>query len=219
MSVDLRIQVPEGTINDIEKSLADLSKSKESVLKTAVNNTAKKAQNLLAQKASKEYTGPISRKSAILSSSDIKKATTGNPNATITFKSPVHEIKEFHVSSLAISKTTYRKNGKRGGKKIKGNVLKGSPKQLDHAFVVKFKSGHVAVVSRTKEIAKQYKGIGVKAYRNGELKPHYQKLRKLLSPSYKVMIRGERVYKVSRKELEKVLVEQVEKVLSKVMGG
>lgn len=207
MSVDLSIQVPERMLTDIEKRLSDVSgKTKESVLKTAVNNTAKQAQRLLAQKASQEYAGKIARKGTILSKSDIKKATTANPSAVINFKSPVHEIKEFHVSSLAVSKTTYRKNGKRGGKKIKGNVLKGSPKQLEHAFVVQFKSGHTAVVSRVS---------GSKMTGN----PKKEKLRKLLSPSYKVMIGGERVYEASKKEIEKILVAQVEQVLSKVAGG
>lgn len=206
MSADIRMQVPENMIRNIENKLDAISKSKESVLKTAVNNTAKKAQSLLAQKAAGTYAGSASRKGAIMSRSSIIKASTGNPMVTIKFKSPVHEIKEFHVSSLAISKTTYRKNGKRGGRKIKGNVLKGSPKPLDHAFVVQFKSGHVSVVSRVP---------GSKMRSN----PKKEKLRKLLSPSYKVMIGGDRVYGASRDEIAEVLNEQVKKVLDKALGG
>ncbi|MEG1428069.1 MAG: hypothetical protein RSC76_10305, partial [Oscillospiraceae bacterium] len=63
-----------------------------------------------------------------MDSSEIKKATAASQIAEVRFKSPVHEIKDFHVSSLTISKTYYRKNGKRGGKHIKGNVLRGSSK-------------------------------------------------------------------------------------------
>lgn len=206
MSSDIRIRVPENVIKDIESKLDVLGKSKESVLKTAVNNTAKKAQSLLAQKAAGTYSGSTSRKGAIMSRSSIIKASTGNPMATIKFKSPVHEIKEFHVSSLAVSKTTYRKNGQRGGRKIKGNVLKGSPKALDHAFVVQFKSGHVAVVSRVP---------GSKMKSN----PKKEKLKKLLSPSDKVMIGGDRVYGTSQDEIAELLNEQVKKVLEKALGG
>ena len=206
MSVDIRIQVPEENIRKIETGLEGLSKSKGSVLKTAVNNTAKKAQKLLVQKASKEYTGKIARQSAIMSRSEIKKASTGNPSALIKFRSPVHEIKEFHVSNLAISKTTYRSNGKRGGKKIKGNVLKGSSKPLEHAFVVQFKSGHISVVSRVP---------GVKMLSNTKK----EKLRKLLSPSYKVMIGGEKVYGSSEEEIGGILREQVALAMNKALGG
>ena len=206
MSIDLKIQVPDTAIKQIEKDLDGLTKSKGAVIKTAVNNTAKKAQKLLAQKASKEYAGKIARQSAVLSGSDIKKATTGNLSALIKFKSPVHEIKEFHVSSLAISRTTYRSNGKRGGKKIKGNVLKGSPKQLEHAFVVQFKSGHISVVSRV---------TGSKMPSD----PKKEKLRKLLSPSYKVMIGGEKVYGSSEEEIGGILREQVALAMNKALGG
>lgn len=206
MNVDVRIQVPEDVIKDIEGKLDVIGKSKESVLKTSVNNTAKKAQRLLAQKASAVYTGKASRKSAIMSRSSIVKANAGNPTATIKFKSPVHEIKEFHVSSLAISKTTFRKNGKRGGRKIKGNVLKGSSKALDHAFVVQFKSGHVSVVSRIP---------GSKMKSN----PNKEKLRKLLSPSDKVMIGGDKVYDATKDEIAEILNEQVKAVMAKAIGG
>lgn len=206
MSIDIRIQVPESTVIKIERDLEGLKKSKESVLKTAVNNTSKKAQKLLAQRASKEYAGKIARQRAIISGSSIRKATAGNPQAIIKFRSPVHEIKEFHVSSLAISKTTYRSNGKRGGKRIKGNVLKGSPKQLEHAFVVQFKSGHISAVSRVP---------GTKMPSN----PKKEKLRKLLSPSYKVMIGGGKVYGTSEEEIGVILKEQVAQVMEKVLGG
>ena len=213
MSADIRIQVPEATIQQIEKGLEGLTKSKESVLKTAVNNTAKKTQKLLAQKASREYAGKIARQNAIISRSDIKKATTGNPSALIKFRSPIHEIKDFHVSSLAISKTTYRSNGKRGGKKIKGNVLKGSPKPLDHAFVVEFKntdknnvqSSHISVVSRVP---------GSKMKNKSK-----EKLRTLYSPSYKKMIGGDKVYGTSEEEIGLILKEQVAQVMEKVLGG
>lgn len=207
MSVDLRVQVAEETIRQIEKQLDAISnKNKESVLKTAVNNTAKKAQSLLAQKAAAEYSGKKSRKGVIMAASSIKKATTSGPSATITFKSPVHEIKEFHVSSLDISKTTFRKDGKRGGKNIKGNVLKGSPKKLDYAFVVRFKSGHVAVVSRIP-------GTQMKS------NPKKEKLRKLLSPSYKVMVGGAKVYDAMEPDIKKVLSEEISKIIDNALGG
>lgn len=199
------MSVPDQAIKDIEKRLDGLKKP-TSVIKTAVNNTAKKAQGLLAQKASKVYAGKIAQKGSIVSASEVSKASASGQVAIIKFKSPVHEIKEFHVSSLAISKTTYKKNGKRGGRKIKGNVIKGSSKPLDNAFVVQFKSGHVSVVSRVP--GSRMKG-----------NPKKEKLRKLLSPSYPVMIANEKVYGETSEKIAEVLNEQIEKVMDKVLGG
>ena len=206
MSESVGIQVSEEALKSIEKKLEGIGKSEGSVLKTAVNNTAKQAQRLLAGKAAQVYTGKVSRKSAIMSRSSITKANTKNPTAVIKFKSPVHEIKEFHVSSLAISKTAYRKDGKRSSKKIKGNVLKGSPKPLDNAFVVQFKTGHVSVVSRVP---------GSKMRSN----PKKEKLKKILSPADKAMIGSEKVYGASQKEIENLLYAQVNQVMDKVLGG
>ena len=137
--MSITFQISDSVLKDIEKKFDGIKKP-EAVVKTAVNNTAKKARKELASKASKEYAGQITKQGVILSASSIIKANVSRPTAIIKFRSGVHEIKEFHVSSLSISKTTYRKNGKRGGKKIKGNVLKGTPKQLENAFVVNFKT-------------------------------------------------------------------------------
>lgn len=203
--MNIMINVPEETIKDLEKRLDEVKRKPKSVIKTAVNNTSKKAQSLLAQKASKVYAGKIAQKGSVLSASEIQKASTDTLSAIIKFRSPVHEIKDFHVSSLSISKTTYRKNGKRGGRKIKGNVLKGSSKSLE-AFVVQFKNGHISVVSRIP---------GSKMKSN----PKKEKLRKLLSPSYPVMIKSEKVYGETSDEIANILSEQVAKVMDKVLGG
>lgn len=93
------IRINENQLQKIEKSL-DGIKSPSAAIKTTINNTAKRAQKLLAEKASKEYAGQVSKKGAILTSSTILKAAAGNLTATIKFKSPIHDIKEFHVSSI-----------------------------------------------------------------------------------------------------------------------
>lgn len=204
--MNLNIKVNEDDFSKVVYALKNLSKSEESLLKTAVNNTSRKAQKILVQKASREYAGDAGKQSKIMGSSDIKKGSASHPLATITFRSSVHEIKEFHVSSLNISKTIYRKDGKRGGQRIKGNVLKGKGKTLDKAFVVQFKSGHIAVVSRIP---------GSRMVSN----PKKEKLRKLLSPSYPVMIGGERVYGKTHEEIADILHGEIEKALAKVMGG
>lgn len=205
MSVTIRMEIPDNIIKEIEKKLDGIRRP-ESVVKTVVNNTAKQTQKLLVQRASKEYAGEAARRSNILAASAIEKATTGSQTATIRFKSPVHEIKEFHVSSLQISRTYYRKNGQRGKKKIKGNVLRGTPKILENAFVVQFKNGHISVVNRIP---------GTHMKNN----PKKEKLRKLLSPSYKVMIGSERVFGESSDAIGIIMHNEAEKVMEKILGG
>lgn len=205
MSVTIQMQIPDELIKEIEQKLDGIKKP-ESVIKTVVNNTAKQTQKLLAQKASKVYVGEAARKSKILAASTVQKATTGSQTATIRFKSPVHEIKEFHVSSMQISKTYYKKNGQRGKKNIKGNVLSGKSRVLENAFVVQFKNGHISVVSRIP-------GTHMKS------NPKKEKLRKLLSPSYKVMIGSERVFGESSDAIGVIMHNEAEKVLEKILGG
>lgn len=205
MNVTIQMQVPDEIIKGIEQKLDGIKKP-EIVIKTVVNNTAKQMQKLLSQKASKEYVGEAARRSSILAASSIQKASTGSQTAVIRFKSPVHEIKEFHVSSLQISKTYYRKNGQRGKKNIKGNVLSGKSKILENAFVVRFKNGHISVVSRIP-------GTRMKS------NPKKEKLRKLLSPSYKVMIGSDRVFGESSDAIGVIMHNEAEKVLEKILGG
>lgn len=205
MSVTIQMQIPDEIIKGLEQKIAGIKKP-EAVVKTVINNTAKQAQKLLVQKASKEYIGEAARKPKLLAASTIQKATTESQTAIICFKSPVHEIKEFHVSSLQINKTYYRKNGQRGKKNIKGNVLSGKSKVLDNAFVVQFKNGHISVVSRVP-------GTHMKS------NPKKEKLRKLLSPSYKVMIGSDRVFGESSDAIGVIMHNEAEKVLEKILGG
>ena len=208
----VKIEVPENIISDVEKQLEGVKgKTKTKVLKTAVNNTAKKAQRLLAEKTAKTYVGKHTRRNAVVRNSVIKKGTAESPTSEIGFASPMMEIKDYHVSSLAISKTFYTKSGKRSKKTLKGKVLNGGAKKLEHAFVVQFKNGHVSVVSRVP-------GVNAKQYAGKPNKPHYEKLKKLLSPSISIAVGGDRVYGQSQKEIEEILLEEVNKTMKKVLG-
>ena len=196
----------------VEKQLDGVKgKTKDSVLKTSVNNTAKQAQRLLAQKTSETYVGKHTRRSAVIQNSEIEKGNAKSPTAQIEFSSPVMEIKDYHISSLQISKTAYTKKGKRRNKTIKGRVLSGENKKLEHAFVVQFKNGHVAVVSRVP-------GVNANQHSGKPQKPHYEKLRKLLSPSIATAVGGDRVYGESKEKIEKMLLEEVSKTMQKVLG-
>lgn len=201
----LTVKISETQIKRIEDALSGI-KDPSAAIKTTVNNTAKKAQELLAETTYKEYAGRVSRKGNVLAASEIQKSTVERLGATIKFKSPMHEIKEFRVSSLQISRTEYTDTGKRKKKTLKGHVLKGDSKPLKGAFVVQFKSGHIAVVNREP---------GTHMLKN----PSKEKLKKLLSPSYMHMVGGKKVYEASEREIASILSEQATQVISKALGG
>lgn len=204
VSQTINIKIPDEILKGIEQKL-DGVKKPEAAVKTVANNTAKQVQKLLIKKASKEYVGKAAEKSNILAASTIQKSTINSQTAIIRFKSPIHEIKEFHVSSLEIARTQYE-NGKRVNKNIKGNVLKGEPKILENAFVVQFKNGHISVVHRIP-------GTHMKS------NPKKEKLEKLLSPSYKAMIGSKQVYGASSDAIGVIMYNEAEKVLKKILGG
>lgn len=200
----IQAQISKTDYENILQGMRTLEKSEESVLKTAVNNTAKKVQKLMAKKMSQRYAGEAAEKSNILKSSDIRKATTSFVKATVTFSSYIQEILDFHV----IVSTAIKKMVKRMTARIRGNVLKGTAKKFDDAFVVKFKSGHVAVVSRIP-------GINMEKYKKKPEKPHYEKLRVWYSPSKASMAKN--VYDAD--EISDRLHKEVEAVMEKVLGG
>lgn len=231
----LTIGVSDQNIKDIKTQLDGIRKP-ESAVKTAVNNASKKVQRTLANKASKQYAGPIARQGTILAKSDIKKASAASQQATIKFKSPVYEPRDYHALGVSLDsgKITGRKLTKKGkAAKIKINVLKGVAKEVKGAFVVKFpKSGHVAIAMRvpgeykargkTKESPKKgLRGILERlTKRKAETvknTKHNEKIKALYSPSYMKMIGNEKVY--DPREVSEILNAEVEKVIAKALKG
>lgn len=208
--MSLRVEINEDDYRRVIKAIKPLERSEESVLKAAVNNAAKKVQKNLISSASKRYVGRAAKSGAIKEQSMIKKASVFGVAAAIEFASPMKEIGDFHVSNMKVSTTAYTKTGKRQKRRLKGNVLRGASKELGAAFVVQFKSGHIAVVKRID-------GKNMDQYANKPKIPHYAKLEKLLSPNVAEMIGNKNVYKPD--EIAALLHEEVEKVLGKVLGG
>lgn len=199
----LRIQVRENDFAMVVHALRTLEKSEESLLKTAVNNTAKTAQKLLVQRASERYAGKAA------GNSRIDKASAAEVTAVVRFSSPIHEIRDFHAAGITV-RSPYTKSGNFRTARPRGNVLKGRSRKFENAFAVRFQSGHVAVVSRIP-------GENADKYRGRAKKTHYEKLRVWYSPSYKTMISS--VYEPD--EISQILHEEVQKVLAKVLetGG
>ena len=203
----IKISVDQNDFNRIIQSMKNIEKSEESVLKTALNNTAKKAQKLLTQRAEEVYSGAAPQ--GILGRSEIRKATVSKVSIQLLFKSEQPGIEAHTVSLTVPVRTTYS-----GGKRVKfpilasqlrGAGLKPLSGEKGLAFWVKFKNGKQAIVSRRKGQRKKTSGKDV--------------LKRIMGSSDMVMVRNEKVYGVEEENIANVLHEQIDKVLMKVMGG
>lgn len=211
----LQVEINEADYGKVIQSMRTLEKSEESVLKTAVNNTAAKVQKLMAQKISERYAGKAAERSSILEASRMEKATTSSVKATVTISSPIHEVKDFHVTGLKVQ-SPYTKKGKWRTARPSGNVLKGGKKKFDEGFAVKFQSGHVAVVSSEHvAVVSRMPGVNADKFASKPSKPHYEKLRVWYSPSKATM--AQNVY--DAEEISDRLHEEIDKIMKKVLGG
>ena len=211
----INITVDQKDLENLERTL-DGIKNPNAALKTAVNNTAKMVQKRISEQAGRVYRIKGGR-TAVQKDSKIQKATAARPEATVLFVSPTHEIKDFYVSSLAVSRTQYTPGGRRRSRTIKGAVLKsGGSKALQgktgKAFVVRFKSGHISVVTRDPdEIADKFQGK--------KLTKHTQKLRVWRSPSTPTMAGNKKVYGKLEPDILEEMHTQVQNVIEKVIYG
>lgn len=203
----IKISVDQNDFNRIVQSMKNIEKSEESVLKTALNNTAKKAQKLLAQRAEAVYSGAAPQ--GILGRSKIKKATVSNVSIQILFTSEQPGI-EAHTVSLTVPVRTTYSNGKRVkfpilASQLRGSGLKPLAGEKGLAFWVKFKNGKQAIVSRGKGQKEKTKRKNV--------------LKRIMGSSDMVMVRNEKVYGVEEEKISNILHEQIDKTLMKVLGG
>lgn len=180
----------------VEKKLGSMKKEAPKVLKNAINQTARQVRKELAEEAQKTYVVKSGRFNKAMK---IKNATGGNLEATIKATGKVMDLKDFKVNPASV------KNGNDRPDSVKAKVLKsGGMKSLQKgklkAFVVKFKSGHVAVAQRREKESKTIKT--------------------LYSNSIPKMLGNEkRVYGIVKPNIRKNLKENVDKQIRKVLGA
>lgn len=199
----IAIDINQKDLKRIEDALTGVEKTAPNVLKIALNATAKQTRSELSKKARKAYAVKVS---GFNKSMNTKNATTGKLEAVIKTKGEAMELGQFRAAPFRVA------NGDDRPENIRGKVLTQSQmadlvKSDIKAFVVKFKSGHVAVVERVP---------GKKMKSN----PHKEFLRKLLSPSIPQMIGNEKeVYGEVRTKIGQLLEENIRKQVDRVLGG
>lgn len=196
-------EVDKGTLRAIEKRLGDLSNKAPTVMKQAVNETAKQARVQLAKTAQKQYSIKIGRFNKAM---EIKRAIVSNPEAIIRATGEVLEIKEFKISPNKYTTGANRPNITKG-KVYRSGSLKKLQKGSLKAFVAKFKNGHVAVVQRVP--GKKMKSDPKKDF-----------IKKLLSPSIPNMLGNEeKVYGIVEPDIQNNLQANLSKYINKILEG
>lgn len=213
--MSLKFRVNEADLRAVYSRL-DGIKNPQSALKQAINAAAKPVRDDLSKKAADVYVygGGWSQ---IRAAAVIRNATASRPVAEIEFRSPVSEITKYKVSSKSVSTTRMTAKGKRVRRTLKGAVLRaGGIKPLHgatgSAFNVRFRSGHVSVVTRSPdEIANRFAGR--------KLTKHTQKLRVWQSPSIPKLIENEKVYGAEEARIREMIHEQVQNVIGRLVNG
>lgn len=197
------IQIELSGIERIEEALNGMENKTPSVLKSALNATAKEARKELANKAKKTYAVKISGFNKTMK---IKNATVGKMEAVIKARGEAMELGQFRASPFKVTNGADRPESMKG-KVMTAHQMKALVKSDVKAFVVKFKSGHVAVVERVP---------GKKMKSN----PKKEFLKKLLSPSIPQMVGNEKeVYGEIRPKIDQLLQENISRQIDRILGG
>lgn len=126
----------------VSHALGDLEEQTPTVMKNALNSTARKARNLLDEQAKKTYT---IEKAGFAKEMKLKSATKTRLAAVLSVRSPVTDLIHFKVSPKPsvgsipdIIRVQVKQDG--GFKDLEVDARK--------AFYVKFRSGHIAIAQR-----------------------------------------------------------------------
>nr|DAN92298.1 MAG TPA: minor tail protein Z [Caudoviricetes sp.] len=190
----------------IHLRLMHMNKQAPSVLKKALNATARDAKTDLAKKAKETYAVRAPR---------FKKAI-GQKNAT---NSKLVATLKITGKSTALADFTHKAHA--GGASARAKLYKGGTlKDLSlndklKAFVVKFKSGHEAVVRR--DPPNRYtRGLAERIRTGGDR----TKLKEFYSPSVPRMVGNEaKVYGIVKPKIQENLQRHVDQEIQKIFGG
>lgn len=183
-----------GMVQTIANQLGEYADKAPTVLKQALNATAKDARTMLAEQAKDIY---IVQKSKFNKAMTIKNASARKLEALIVTAGAPLELIDFKTNPKKPSTGAARPDIA-SGKVLVKNSLKRLEMGSIKAFVAKFKSGHVSIVQR--------KG------------PERLPVKKLLSPSIPKMVGNEdKVYGEVEPKIAELLDANIRKYIAKTM--
>lgn len=194
--MSVSIEVNRVSLEKIQKKLGNMSDKAPTVLRNALNDTAKKAEKKLAKKAQETY---AVKTGSFTGAGTLKRATLGKLEAEIHYSGSTLELKKFKVSPAGVRTGSSRPEIVKA-KVLKSSGMKGLVKGDIKAFVAQMGNKHVGVMQRKGKERLPIKG--------------------LYSNSIPKMIGNEkRVYGIIKPEIGSDLQEAVNKQIQKVLGG
>lgn len=215
----IELKLEERQTRRVVQAMRNLEKSEESVFKTAVNNTASRAQKLLARQAKKVYGGEAPE--GILERSSIKKATVSSLGANILYRSTQPDITKFRVSVYGRSPTPILWENKRrvpfpiSVQQLRGAPLKELKGRSGMAFAIRFSNGKLAIVMHTGKKTK----TELLTKKGKKSKHKRDQLRVVMGSSDRSMVRNDKVYGAVQGKIGDILNQQCEKALQRALAG
>lgn len=204
----IEFKVEDNALKSIEQKLGDLSRKAPTVMKKAVNETAKDAKRVLAARAKATYTV---KKAPFPQEMLITGALVSKPTAVISAKGETLPLTRFKVS--AGKKTTKVQVLKEGGLKELKSTRYGEIK----AFVNNIADRNQV---RKKDTAKGEAGTRVihkaVAQRKGE---NRLPIREKFGNSIPAMLGSKRVYGKEQDNIKKMLKANIEKHINQILEG
>lgn len=199
-------------LRDIKRRLGDLESKAPSILKNALDATARQAKKELATNAVNTYTGH--KKKDYTDAMTIQRPTQSDLSAVIHAKGMMEDLSRFKVKSSS---------GVVKAQVLKKSTLKDLVRDNARAFMVTFSSGHETVAQRrTGQLYSQGSFIKQRMDQN-----HYKgwhgpsdltKIKKLLGPSIPFMVGNDEVYSSEIKTRTiAMLQEQINKRIAKAL--
>lgn len=189
----------------VQQCLGDLQRKAPNALRNAVNQTARRYRDEVQKRVQSEFV--IAKKSMVSKNNlmKIRQAKVSDMTAVLTSKGEMSELMQFEAKPKKVTNDYKRKPKSYSARVLSDSSLKelnGNPKP----FVVRFKSGHVAMVARVP---------GKRMQTN----PEKEFMKKLLSPAVPHMIENDKVdaqrlaADMARNEMTSLINAQIDKIL------
>lgn len=194
----------------VERMLGDLKGKAPSTLRNAVNATARKMRTQLHQQAKKVY---VTKEYNYKSEVEIRKATISTLTARLRTSGERTALSKHKVSPQRLA------HGKGRPKQYKAKVLKKSTLEVMRdgdlkSFLVRFESGHLALVQRNPKEEYDHPEERIKQYGKGADLSRIVEKRSL---SIAEMLGSKRVYGVIEPEMGDLLQQEVERFVEKTI--
>ena len=205
-------------LTEIEAALGMVKDKSTMVLRSAINDTAKQIEKRMSRDAKSKYKYKSGRVADIRAFNKIKKATAGNMTAMIESVGTANDLLDFVVKPSDYfpggkgAPTWIKARGKRNGRftRLARNPSAAGDKYK--GFVVKFDSGHLAVVERVPGKYMRQKHVNRKY--GGQKKEALEALYSIATPKMEEVVYRDNI----ADDMYDILQENIQKQMLRYLG-